>query len=82
VTLSDSRVDNELLRGWMMFQFMKQLFPVKFDPYFERDGLIHLKSSGYSTLLPEFEIPKHIMYIEKTLEDLKLCNKYRDSEWF
>ncbi len=76
------KVDMNLLTAWMKFQFFKQLFPVTFDPFFEKDGLLHQKTKTYGELAPEYTVPSNMENMYHSNAQMKLKRKYNDSEDF
>lgn len=78
----EPKIDLKLLKSWMTFQLMKQVFPVTFDPFFERDGLIHQKYNGYNVLGPQYKLPSELIDFNRTVANLQLSRRYHDSEWF
>jgi len=77
-----SRIDFDLLRSWMVFEFLKRIFKVKVNPYFERDGMVHLKTEGYRYIEAEFELPKDLVYFGRSLDKLKLSRLHHSDECF
>lgn len=78
---ANPKIDRDLFFSWISFQFLKQIFPVKYDPFYERDGLIHVESKGYSSNRPVFDLPKNLKHINRTINELKICREFHDREW-
>lgn len=75
-------IDHRLLVAWMRYEFLKQIFPVKNNPFFERDGFIHFKTRGYGDIQPEYELPSNLVHFHRSVRELKLSRKYNDREYF
>lgn len=85
-TLSDYKtpfienvIDDELFRSWAICQFMKQLFKCTYDPFFEKDGLIHQKGRGYGKDKPKYELPENLNYYD-LVRSLSLSREYHSNE--
>lgn len=77
----DGKIDYMLFMNYLHFKFLSLVFDVKVNPFFERDGLIHQKCKGYGEINYEFAIPEQLINLNRTLKDLKIARKYRDTEW-
>lgn len=82
IIYAEHKVDCELLKHWMEFQALKQIFEVAYDPFFEREDLIHFKSSGYRNHDYRFNTPSRIVNVNQTIQDLQFCRQHHNSEWF
>lgn len=71
-------LDHYLLRDWVRFTFLSQIFNVKHNPFEERDGLIHYKDNLY--IGEWFDIPPQIIDFERSVKDLQISQRYADHE--
>lgn len=75
----NNEVDENLFRAWVICQFMKQLFKCTYDPFFEKDGLIHQRGKGYGEKTPEYDLPENLNYHD-LLMSLSLSRQYISNE--
>ena len=67
-------VDIKLLSAWCKFQLFSLIFKVKVNPFFEKDGLVHMSTSNGKTLFPRFDIPNCIQNIHFSNTEIKLTD--------
>lgn len=82
IIFTGETIDHRLLVAWMRYEFLKQIFPVKNNPFFERDGLIHFKTRGFGDIQPEYQLPSNLVHFHRSVRELKLSRKYNDQEYF
>lgn len=69
-------VQSDLLVSWVKHQFLKQVFSVTFDPFYERDGLIHQKYDGYREKSPEYKLPDTLVRFRELMEQCEISRRY------
>lgn len=77
----DGRIDDFLLFNYIRHQFLSQVFHCTYDPFFEKDGLIHQKHRGFGEKEPEYVLPKQLIDLKGTIKNLKVGRRYHDTEW-
>lgn len=75
----ENNIDQNLFRSWVKCQFMKQLFKCTYDPFFEKEGLIHQRGKGYGKKPPEYNLPENLNYHD-LLMSLSLSRQYISNE--
>lgn len=65
----------DLFKDWVLHQIMKNVFKCSFDPFYEKNGLIHRRTKKHKQLKPIYVLPDN--FVEGALnEKLIFCKQH------
>lgn len=73
-------LDYQLLNEWLIHQFMSKIFRCTFDPFYEKDGLMHVRHNKFGDRQPEYTVPEGFdrWQIASTL---RVSERYHDDDY-
>lgn len=82
IVFPEFNIDRQLLVEWLKHQFLKQVLKVSFEPFYERDGLIHKKHRGYGDKEPEYDLPASLVRFRESMAECDISRRFNDHEVF
>lgn len=54
----DKKIDQELLKEYLIHQMLSKVFKCTYNPFYEKDGLVHVVHKGYRFKMAEYDTPE------------------------